>query len=414
LANLFSITVTAAALLAAHSATAQTDDNQPTPADPSATAPKTPAPKTTPPKKPSTPGPASTPAEPPSTPELKKGKELISRTAFAKTQSAKTMQDYTEVIDLCQQGLQLGVDKPTGEYASKLMAWAHNRRGELYAAGAVGATDPKQRTQLDQKSLSEFETAIQLDASCWRAYHNRGVNLAQVRDYEGAIKDFDQTIELRPNYANAWFNRGELHYATGKYQLAVDDYNQTLKLNANDAAAHNSRGHARYRLGQYREALEDYNRSVELDPNNAAAYTNRGDAYTDQGYYDRAAVDYRRAIELNPNYGRAYQSAAWLMATCPEDRYRDDKKAVDAALKALKLDGANDYRYHDALAAAYANAGRYDDAQEVLKKALELAPEADAKPLRDRLALYQQNKPYRDTPRIAARPSSTPPRRPTR
>jgi tetratricopeptide (TPR) repeat protein len=229
------------------------------------------------------------------------------------------------------------------------------------------------------------------------------VSLAQMREYDQAIADFNRALDLNPNYANAWFNRGELRYAKGNYTEAIDDYNQALRLNPRDAAAYNSRGHARYRIGQFREALDDYNQSVQFDSKNAAAFTNRGDAYMDQGQYERAATDYRTAIQLDSKYGRAYQSAAWLMATCPDERFRDTKKAIEAAEKALQLDGADDYHYLDSLAAAYANAGRYDDAQSTLKQALTMTPEADAPRLKERLSLYEQNEPYRDSPRVALR-----------
>jgi hypothetical protein len=103
--------------------------------------------------------------EPTEPKEVTTGKELINKVAYAKTQSAKTFADYTAIIETCRKGMALGVDKPTGEYATKLMAWAHNRRGEFLAAEAVASTDPKKRAELDQKALSEFESAISLDTT---------------------------------------------------------------------------------------------------------------------------------------------------------------------------------------------------------------------------------------------------------
>ena len=337
---------------------------------------------------------------------VRKGEELIKKTAFARTQSARTIDDFTFIIDTCQKGLQSGVDQATVEYASKLMGWAHNRRGELIAAQAPRVPEQSKRLELENRALSDFETAIHLDESNFRAYHNRGVSYAQMRRHEEATKDFDKTIEINPNYGNAWFNRGELKYLKGQYREAIADYDQALRINSRDWAAHNSRGHARYRLGLFRDALADYNQAVNLNANYPAAYANRGDALADQGYFERAATDFRKAIELNPRFGRAYQSAAWLMATCPEERFRDAKKAIEAAQKALELDGWNDYRYVDALAAAYANAERFDDAQETIKKAIEMAKDRpeQKKALEERLSLYQEGKPYRMASRVASRP----------
>jgi tetratricopeptide (TPR) repeat protein len=329
-----------------------------------------------------------------------RGRQLINKVAFSKTQTARTIADYTAVIEACQQGLAAGVDRNTADYAAKLMAWAHNRRGEAMLKTIGPKTADDARTKVEQESLAEFEAAINLDDACWRAYHNRGISLAQMRDFDGAMKDFDKAIALNPNHADAYYNRGELKLGSHKYAEAIADYNQALKLNPNDAAAYTSRGHARWGAGQHQAAVDDYNRAMRIDPKNALALTNRGLAYSDQGMYDRAAVDFRKAIELDAKLGQAYQGAAWLMATCPDERFRDSKKAVEAASKALELDGWNDYRYIDTLAAAYASAGRYDDAKTTISEAIKHAPQDKAEvlaELNDRAALYEQQKPYRDS-----------------
>src|SRR5262249_43576151 len=151
-------------------------------------------------------------------------------------------------------------------------------------------------------------------------------------------------------FANAWYNRAELKYDQGDFSGALQDYDQAIGLESSDAGFYNSRGHTNYRLGRLREALRDYTQAVKIDPNDASVLVNRGDAYRDQGAYGPAAADFREAIRINPKLGRAYLSAAWLMATCPDAKYRDTDKAVAAAEKALDLDGDKDYRYLDTLA----------------------------------------------------------------
>ena len=121
----------------------------------------------------------------------------------------------------------------------------------------------------------------------------------------------------------------------GKYDEAIGNYSVAMQMHEPDAGILSSRGHAFYRLKRYGEALRDYAKALELEPNNAAALVNRGDAYTDLGRYADAAADYRAAITADPQMGRAYQAAAWLMATCSDEHYRNDKLAVEAATKAI-------------------------------------------------------------------------------
>ena len=305
--------------------------------------------------------------------------------AYALTKTAESEEAYNEIIELCKSGMQKGVDTKTAVYARKLSGWAYNRRGESRAD--AGQT---------QDAFDDFDAAAGMDAGQWRAFHNRGVSYAMLGNQAAAIEDFGRTLELNPKFANAWFNRGELLYEKRDFAAAVRDYNQALKLAPQDAVAYNSRGHALFRLRRSTEALADYNKALEIDPSSAAAFVNRGDLLADQGNFAEAAKDYRSAININPSLGRAYQSAAWLMATCPEEQFRNAELAIEAAQKAIELDGDTDYRYLETLAAAQANAGEFEDAIGTQQRAIEIAPAAVAQVYKGRIEKFRAGRAHRE------------------
>jgi tetratricopeptide (TPR) repeat protein len=331
-------------------------------------------------------GPASqTPA---AKPALSAADQTI-KDAYQKSKTAATLEDYQRIVSLCQDGIDHGASAESAAYANKLSDWAqarvHNKQGEKFIADS------------DEKAaLSEFEAAATLDPNFWRALHNRGVSRASMGDAKGAQADFDAAIKLNPNYANAWFNRAELKYAKNDFAGALDDYNRAIQLQPSDPGFYSSRGHAKYHLNRVNEAMADYNRTVQLDPNNTTWLIDRGDAYREQGLYQPAAADYRQAIQLNPKMGRAYLGAAWLMATCPDARFRETDKAISAAQKAIDLDGDKDYRYLDTLAAAQANAGQFDAAKKSVNLALEVVPPKEMSKVRQRLDLYESGRAYRE------------------
>ena len=323
------------------------------------------------------------------------GDALIDQ-AYAMTKTAKSVDQLTDIIDLLKRAMKASPSEDRAQYGRTLLAWAHNRRGERYAA-----------EKRDDEALDEFATAISLDPKQWRAAHNRGVSYAMMGKYEEALEDFNRAIGLNRNYANTWYNRGELRYEKGDYEGAADDYTQAIRLAPQDPAAYNSRGHAFYRLNRIPEAMRDYDRAVQLNPENGAILTNRGDAHAHQGNYAAAARDFREAIRVSPQLGRAYQSAAWLMATSPDPRFRNAQLGLDAAQRAIQLDGEDDFRYLDTLAAAYANAGQYEQAVETQTKAIEVmkdAEERSGEALVERLGLYQASKPFRENDGVSLRP----------
>jgi tetratricopeptide (TPR) repeat protein len=335
-------------------------------------------------------------------------KALI-RDAYLKTKTATTLADFTKVIELCEKTQADTLSPALATYVRELLAWAHNRRGEMYAeqgASLTNSGDEQEATKIDAMAMTEFATAVGLQPDYWKAIHNRGVSYALEGKFPEAIKDFTRTLELKPEYASAWFNRGELHFELGKYTEALTDYTQAIRLKPDDHDAYVRRGHANFQLRRYREALTDYSRAFELNRQSAETLIDRGDAHLALRQWREAAIDYREAIALDADSGRAYQSAAWLMATCPDDRYRNNGLALQAAQKAIELDGRADFKYLDTLAAAYARAGEFNKAKQAAAEALKIAPKPHVDPIRRRLALYQQNQPYRQAEQIAERSDS--------
>ena len=124
--------------------------------------------------------------------------------------------------------------------------------------------------------------------------------------------------------------------------------------------------------------------------------------------------DFGEAIKWleKSNEPDAWHALAWILATCPEERYRDGRKAVAFAESALnKISSEEDTTSEQAniigtLAAAYARIGQFDKAVAMQRKAIDLlrgetsGSESEEKRLgkfRQRLDLYSNRQAYVDT-----------------
>jgi tetratricopeptide (TPR) repeat protein len=246
-----------------------------------------------------------------------------------------------------------------------------------------------------ERALADCTNAIRLAPRSAEAYNNRGFMWTEKEDFDKAISDFDLAISLDPNHAPAFDNRGLAWGAKGEYEKAIQDHTTAIQLDPQNGHYYNNRGNVYSALGDHEKALADFTAAVRLDPHEAVGYNNRGNARYFLKEYEKALIDFTEAIRLDPHDPVAYNSRAVLRASCPDEKYRDGKKAIADATKACELTEWKDAETLDTLAASYAEDDAFDKAVEFSQKAIDLADD-DAKPeLESRLKLYQEKKPFR-------------------
>ncbi len=140
---------------------------------------------------------------------------------------------------------------------------------------------------------------------------------------------------------------------------------------------------------------------TEIQPDFAEAHNTLGIALAAGGRLDEAIAHFRKALEISPDFTEAINDLAWQLATCPEASLRNGAEAVELARRAEQLTGGRQAEVLDTLAAAYAAAGRFQEAVATARKALELATkqnqQALADELKNRIALYEAGRPFFQT-----------------
>jgi len=288
--------------------------------------------------------------------------------------------NYDEAIRLYTKAIE------SGELSQENLSIAYHNRG--IAWDDKGDYD---------KAIVDYTKAIEINPRDANAYHNRGIAWDDKGDYDKAIVDYTKAIEINPRDANAYHNRGLAWQDKGDYERAIADYTRAIEVDPKYASAYYNRGLAWQDKGDYDRAIADYTRALEVDPKHASAYYNRGLAWYAKKDYVKAIADYDKAREINPKDADPYNNLAWLLATCPEGRYRDGKRAIALAQKAVAL--KDDSGALDTLAAAYAEAGRFQEAIKTQERAItKLKQEGGTKDLpefEEHLASYKAGKPWR-------------------
>lgn len=257
------------------------------------------------------------------------------------------------------------------------------------------------------------------DAS--RAHYERGLDLMQQQDYEGAARELLECMRLfKPwvaagertatyvdklrmenyltplasasvNLGHSLRHLGRLDTAIALYTAAADTAPGYVPAHESLASAqiekgmllHTQRDRERVAVGEapageaelnlYRSAVAHLHIARQLEPQNANVHMLLGVALRRWGVYDGAVVQARQSVELDPTNPRGQYNLGLALAA-----FGQPQPAVDAFKEAARLSYSEtpvfQAEVQNALALTLAGNGSFDEALAAYRKAAELDP----------------------------------------
>jgi len=294
------------------------------------------------------------------------------------------------VAALC--GLVLLTRARNGDYASAETMW---RREVELNPGNPRAYNELAASLIPQRRFSEVTEAA--TTALWVQFHGRPA--------EEPV-DRLETLTVPPGpdvraYALAHTYLGvALHYRRG-YDDAAVHYRMALKAYPSLGEARKNLARISLARGDKEGALEHLSETLARDPDDSEAHQQAGDVLAWDRKYVRAIEHYEAALRLYPGDPVAMRSLAWLFSTCEEETLHDAARAVELASRAARITHQRDFDVLDTLSAAYARAGRFEEAVTTIRQAIAMVPEP-AKTARRamsiRLRLYTERRPFTRPP----------------
>ena len=222
------------------------------------------------------------------------------------------------------------------------------------------------------KALDCYQRAIKLDPDYALAY----TGIADYYNWLGVfgIKPFAEcsaaakqaaakAVELDSSSAEAYTALG---FATVchdfDWAVAEGQHRRALEINPNYATAHNWYAYHLIMEARFDEGLEQMLRTRELDPLSPAVLQALGWCYYQARRFDEANATFRAMLEAVPEFPYGLTTYSWVL------RHSGSMdEAVKTAEKALDLSSGGQF-YTAQLGAAYAAAGREQDARAVLER----------------------------------------------
>jgi Tfp pilus assembly protein PilF len=190
-----------------------------------------------------------------------------------------------------------------------------------------------------------------------------GTVLVRKDRVEEAVGHFQRAIELQPNYPDAHYNLGVVLGRRNDVDGAIAQFRTLLKMSPNDSAS-----------------------------NAALAYT-----LEHKGLFGEAVAHYEIVLKSDPNSVFALNNLSWLLSTNPDASVRNGPRAVELALRSNRIANQTSPAILRTLAAAYAEAGQFENAVEAARAGADLAyvqgDHSFAARLEREADLYRQHRP---------------------
>jgi len=248
-----------------------------------------------------------------------------------------------------------------------------------------------------------YRKALEVNPNNAAALASWGSCLLRLGKPQEAMSRVTRAVEVEPDLANAHSSLGIALARQNRIPEAVESFRRALRLDPDLALPHLYLGTLLQGLGALEEAKAHLHEAVRLSPHDPFVHYNLGVLFCRQGNFGQGAVHFRDALEQNPEFVPALASLALVRATSHDETLRNGRQAVELATRACKLAQYQHPEALHALAAAYAEAGRFADAVSTANLAIRVASAAGHKTLaatiERALQLYQQQKPFRsDSP----------------
>ena len=194
----------------------------------------------------------------------------------------------------------------------------------------------------------------------------------------------------------------EAYIRKGKLAEAIAELKTALRLKPDHIEVEKKLAEVLMRTGKAAEAIPYCEAVVKAEPQNAHARFVLGSACLAAKQPEQAAASFKEALRLAPDAPECMNALAWIYATSPQAELRNGAEAVRLAEQACQLSQRQKTAVLDTLAAAYAEAGRFEDAvkttEELRARAAAAHDTNTVDTARQRLEFNKAGEPYRDKP----------------
>jgi tetratricopeptide (TPR) repeat protein len=259
---------------------------------------------------------------------------------------------------------------------------------------SMGAYHARQRQWAEAER--EYKAALAIDPGSHEALINLGMTALAQNRRDQAKALYEKVKARGARGAEARLQLGLFAEALGLLSEAVQHGRDAVALEPELSASHVALAQMLRRQRRTREAAEVFEQALVAFPDSEEIHHHLAKNYMDVPDIERAIAAYRRIRARWPKSWIASANLAWILATAPDRSFRRGQEAIALAEEACQATGNRHPQALNTLAAAYAEAGRFEDAARKAEQAAQAAMGAGQRDMAQQIAqlveLYRQGR----------------------
>ncbi len=150
-----------------------------------------------------------------------------------------------------------------------------------------------------QEAVTNYDRAISLDSTFYKAHYGKGLSLKKLRKYKEAAKAHQGAIGQNPSYVNSYVALGKLYVKMGQEDKAIQNYDSAIQNNPGAAKAYYELGavYLNYKK-DYTKAAQNLTKATQLDGEYDLAHYSLGVSLTELGRLGDALLTLDKALEV--------------------------------------------------------------------------------------------------------------------
>jgi len=212
-----------------------------------------------------------------------------------------------------------------------------------------------------EEAIWYLRKSLEIEPGDLTALGNLSVGLTMKGRLAEAEETLSAAVEQDPKSAEKRVLLADILRDRGRLRRALEQYREAQRLDPGNEIACDQGAEMLVRLDRIRRDIARHTKRVAADATDAEAQCDLAKSLAARGDVKEAVAHFRDALRVAPDHARSMSGLAWVLATTEDAKLRNGVEAVALAERARKLTGEKAETLA-ALAAAYAEVGRFGEA----------------------------------------------------